>query len=103
MTLQLQTRAAVMTRRLNESDPELFPIAKRLFPWEMLTFDEADIDWEDRSYHKTLVCRNHPRTRFSTKNPFDRSVFMSKGVNGGDGQFDEGCDCSFKDMRVVKA
>jgi hypothetical protein len=91
-----------MTRHLNESDPELFPIAERLFPWEMLTLMGAGIDWEDRSYHKILACVNHPRTRYSTKNPFDRSVFMLKGVNGGDGFFDEDCACSFKDMRVVR-
>jgi hypothetical protein len=103
MMLQLETRAAAMTRRLHESDPDLFPIAKRLFPWEMVSLDEADVDWNDRSYHKTLVCANHPRTRYFTKNPFDRSVFMSKGVNGGEGFFDEECMCSFSDLRVVKA
>lgn len=104
---QLESRAAVMTRRLAEQSPELFETTVRLFPWEFVTFAETYerklVDWEDRSCHKTLTCVNHPKARWSTKNPWDRSIFPLKGINGGSGNFDEECSCAFSDLRVVIA
>jgi len=91
---QLETQATVIHRRLIEDSPKLFkPPVQPAFSWEMIPLDEADVDWEDRSYHKILVCKNHPRTRYSSKNPFDRSVFMLAGVSGAEPFFDEDCNC----------
>jgi hypothetical protein len=53
---------------------------------------EAGIDWEDRSTHKTLTCINHQELRLSTKNPWDRSIFVF---------VDAECACPFQDLRVV--
>jgi hypothetical protein len=98
----LETKGTVLQRRLHESDPKLFSLpTKRLFPWEMVPLKDASIDWEDRSYHKTLTCVNHPRARWSTKNPWDRSIFPHKGPSGGEPMFDEECECPFGDLRVV--
>lgn len=97
----LESAAAVITRKMAERSPEWWTPSKRLFPWEYVTFAEAQVDWEDRSYHKNLTCVNHPRARWSTKNPWDRSIFMHKGMNGGDAMYDEECKCPFSDLRVI--
>jgi hypothetical protein len=47
--------------------------------------------WDDRSFMKELRCVNHPKARYLTKNPYDRSIFV-------DGNFE--CDCPLSDMRV---
>lgn len=102
---QLESKGAVVARRLASQSPELFEFPQPIFSWEMVTFDEAriarDVDWDDLSTHKTLTCVNHPKSRYSTKNPWSRSVFCHKGANGGDAMFDEECNCPFSDMRVV--
>jgi len=99
--LQLETRKAVVCRRLAAEHPELFERGVHLLPWEYTTFKDANVDWEDRSYHKTLTCKNHPRSRWTTKNPWDRSIFPVKGVYGVDMIADEECLCAFSDLRVV--
>lgn len=100
--LALETRGAFMARKLHESDPKLFrPAGQPVFRWEMVALKDAPVDWEDRSFHKTLTCVNHPRARWSTKNPWDRSIFVDKGQNGGEPMFDTECSCPFSDLRMV--
>lgn len=56
--------------------------------------DEGIVDWSDYSTHKTLTCINHTDLRWSTKNPWDRSIFFT------DWSANE-CDCPFSDLRVL--
>lgn len=59
---------------------------------ELYELKDAPVDWDDRSSHKTLVCVNHPEMRFTTKNPWDRSIFVTSD--------DADCSCPFTDLRV---
>jgi hypothetical protein len=99
--IQLETRAAALARRLASESPELFSHPQPVFSWEMVPLDTPEVDWDDRSTHKVLTCVNHPKARYSTKNPYDRSLFCHKGLSGGDMMFDQECSCSFADLRVA--
>ena len=50
---------------------------------------------DDLSYHRNLSCVNHPELRWSSKNPFMRTVFYL-------GEFGTKCGCTFRDMTVVR-
>lgn len=51
-----------------------------------------EFEWtDDYSYHRTLTCKNHPQNRFSTKNPWDRTIFCLTGD----------CPCPISDLMVV--
>ena len=69
---------------------------------ELVILKDAPVDWDDRSFHKVLTCVNHPEARWLTKNPWDRSIFVRKGANGGDIETDPECDCPFSDLRYIK-
>lgn len=75
------------------------PVAELLLSSQMLPLTEAGIDWEDRSYHKMLTCVNHSRVRLSTKNPWDRTIFVYTGIDGN--IFSDDCICPLSDLRVV--
>lgn len=54
-----------------------------------------DFTWtDDYGFHRWLTCVNHPKARFSTKNPYGRSVHN---------QNDEAraCQCGIEDLRVI--
>ena len=101
--LELETRGAVVLRNLKNMNPELWKeyTQQPAFKWEMFPLKDALVDWDDLSFHKILTCVNHPRSRFITKNPWSRSVFMIRGVAGGPEMIDEECDCPFDDMRYI--
>ena len=46
---------------------------------------------DDYSYHRDLACVNHPENRFSTKNPWARSIFVVT----------HDCLCGMRDLAVV--
>lgn len=47
--------------------------------------------WKDLSTHKTMVCKNHPENRFTSKNPWIRSIFV----------LTQDCPCPISDLLVV--
>lgn len=54
-----------------------------------------DFTWtDDYSFHRWLTCVNHPKARFSTKNPWDRSVHVQNDVG-------HACQCGIEDLRVI--
>lgn len=57
----------------------------------------GNFNWtNDFSYHRTLTCINHQEMRWSTKNPFQRSIFyISQEECGAE------CNCPLADMRVI--
>ena|SRR5215213_595323 len=61
----------------------------------------SDVDFSSME-HYHLTCVRHPWERFTTKNPFERSVFFLQGIHGVSSMLDEQCTCPFTDLRVVK-
>lgn len=59
---------------------------------ETLPLNDSSIDWDDLSYQKLLVCKNHPENLFRSKNPWSRSIFVVT----------EDCECPISDFLVVK-
>lgn len=59
---------------------------------ETLPLKDPSIDWDDLSFHKKLVCKNHPNNIFSTKNPWMRSIFVVT----------QDCTCPISDLLVIK-
>jgi hypothetical protein len=58
----------------------------------------------DFTYHRTLTCKNHPTARYSTKNPFERSLFLRKLPEGDIERSATGeCLCPFSDLMVIVA
>ena len=45
----------------------------------------------DFSTHKTMICKNHPESQFSSKNPNQRSIFV----------LTTDCKCSVSDLLVI--
>ena len=60
----------------------------------------TDVDFSSMK-HRKLTCVRHPWERFTTKNPFERSIFFLQGIHGLMAAIDEQCDCPFTDLRVV--
>lgn len=51
-----------------------------------------EFEWtDDFSYHRVMACRNHPENRFSSKNPWQRSIFVVTGD----------CPCPISDFLVL--
>lgn len=101
--LALETRATVLLRKLKNGDSELWKeyTGQPAFKWEMIPLKDAPVDWDDFSFHKILTCVNHPRTRFTTKNPWYRSIFTDCGISGAPMYLDKECKCPFNDMRYI--
>jgi len=68
----------------------------------------GEFKWtDDYSYHRHMTCLNHTHLRWTTKNPWFRSVFYAGPVDGnkklqpaGDMREPE-CKCPWSDLRVV--
>jgi hypothetical protein len=45
----------------------------------------------------TLTCRNHPTVRYSTKNPYHRSLHILRFPD----ELDYECACPFSDLVVI--
>lgn len=51
-----------------------------------------DFNWtDDYTYHRLMICDKH-NVQFSTKNPYDRSIFIVKGVD---------CKCPLNSLMVL--
>ena len=61
-------------------------------------------EWgNDFSYHRVMTCRNHPTARYSSKNAWQRSIFISvKPVADGTPRSENGdCTCVIGDLLVM--
>lgn len=67
---------------------------------DLFELEAAPVDWEDRSYLKSMTCINHQGMRYLSKNPWDRSTHIIK-VDPALPAGKEDCGCPFADMRVV--
>lgn len=71
------------------------PVPVRKYRW----------NYADYTVHRTLSCANHPNLVWTSKNPFDRSVFYAgsqEDVQGGTfSPSTPQCDCSLEDMTLV--
>lgn len=57
---------------------------------------------DDFSYHRILTCINHQDARYSTKNPFTRSIFFQKAPEGNFPRRLNGeCKCAIEDLAVL--
>ncbi|MFG3405629.1 hypothetical protein [Streptomyces sp. NPDC048142] len=71
--------------------------------------DKADLvpvgefDWtDDYSYQRILTCKNHPTARYSTKNPWMRSLGVIRLPEGDIPRTNTGeCTCPFRDLVVI--
>lgn len=63
-----------------------------------------EFEWtDDYSYHRILTCRNHPTARYSTKNPFSRSLFVQQIPDGEIERTPTGeCTCPLGDLVVIR-
>lgn len=52
---------------------------------------------DDYSYHRIMTCTFHPTTRYFTKNPYCRSIFVITGTNGERWE----CNCPMSDLMVI--
>jgi hypothetical protein len=74
-----------------------------LDPSNLVPVGEFDGWDDDYSYQRILTCKNHPTARYSTKNPWMRSLGVIKLPEGDDfprsatGE----CTCPFADMVVI--
>lgn len=91
---------------MSERSPEMIVKLQQAFPAEypmalsnQMTLKISDVDWSSYK-HKYLVCKNHPMTRYLSKDPYTRSLHFLQGPNGLPAGVDEECDCSFSDLRV---
>lgn len=62
-----------------------------------------EFEWtDDFSYHRTLTCQNHPSARYSSKNVWQRSIFI---VTPPEGDIERGpsgdCTCKVTDLLVM--
>lgn len=63
-----------------------------------------DFEWtDDFSFHRDMTCINHPTARYSTKNPYVRSIFCHKLPEGDDFERSETgeCLCPKSDLAVI--
>lgn len=62
-----------------------------------------EFEWtNDYSYHRNMTCINHPTARYSTKNPYFRSIFVHKLPEGDIERSDTGeCTCHISDLAVI--
>jgi hypothetical protein len=65
------------------------------------TYRDAGLFTEDYTYHRILSCRNHPHLRWSTKNPYTRSVFPFPTNMQTLADVDE-CTCPLDDATVIR-
>lgn len=63
-------------------------------------YRQANLFTEDYTYHRILSCRNHPDLRWSSKNPYTRSVFPLPNGTQTLRDYDE-CTCPLDDAVVV--
>ena len=88
------------------SDERLADLQKKFPPEYPYVMDldmipVADVDWADYSQLKELTCKNHPWSRYLTKDPFQRGLHFIQGPNGLDSFFEGECPCPFSDLYVV--
>lgn len=63
----------------------------------------GEFEWgDDLSTMKTMTCKNHPTARYSTKNPYDRSIHILSLPTGDiERAYTGDCTCPFSDLMVV--
>lgn len=63
----------------------------------------GEFEWtDDYSFHRILTCKNHTDARYSTKNPFVRSLFVQKLPDGEIERTATGeCTCPVTDLVVI--
>jgi hypothetical protein len=84
---------------LQEKFPGGYPIATDAM---ILMLKDDSINWSDFSVMKHLTCVNHRWVRYTTKNPWERSIFSLQGPHGIWAVLDDDCGCPFTDLRYVK-
>jgi hypothetical protein len=63
----------------------------------------AEYEWtDDYSFQRNMTCINHQTARYSTKNPFFRSIHIHKLPEGNIFRTVNGeCICPFADLAVI--
>lgn len=63
----------------------------------------GEFEWtDDYSFMRTMTCINHPTARYSTKNPYFRSLFIVKLPEGDIERTATGeCTCPISDLVVL--
>jgi hypothetical protein len=82
-------------------DPESTAVPRKS---QVTLLGPGEFAWtSDYSFMRTMTCKNHPTARYSTKNPFDRSIFLRRLPDEGD--FEKShtgeCKCPISDLVVV--
>lgn len=88
---QQQRKARVNPHRTNERHGSMSTTRVTLHE-----LADAPTDWNDFSFHKQMTCVNHPELRWTSKNPWHRSIFFVSWMIASE------CSCPFTDMRYVE-
>jgi hypothetical protein len=67
------------------------------------TIPIGEFEWtDDYSFMRTLTCKNHPTSRYLTKNPYARNIHLAKLPEGNIERNDYGdCVCPLTDLVVI--
>jgi hypothetical protein len=88
-----------MITKMLEAVPPRFPITAAD---DMIPVNDPSIDWESM-IHRYLTCKNHPYSRYMTKNFWSRGLHYLQGPNGIMAGYDEECSCPECDLVVIKS